>query len=462
MTNFLYRQPDLIFIHIHKTGGTSIRAALKNLQDRAGGYIPHNWPKVRSLAVTRNPVSRFLSTINMFRFGRTDIEDYYTSGQLPDLTAEQALDVLEDPAIPFDRRVSNELANLKHHLLPQTHPFNCIQHADTLLRFENLDEEFRKFCDELGMSIQLPHVGASRGEERKLRPSDLTPRDLERIAQNYRRDFEHLGYAFPTDTLPEATEPVSEDPWPTLRFHLKGKAVAARDRLPDPNADLSRFLFETVTAGPGKTWAGRARDLTEHFNQLEPEFHGRPRLAHLLACVIVVLRRDPADPAARQLFHRIVTEHGAALAGELNIRWLTSVCDTFMDVSDDAEVRATAMAGSLLANTVKLAESERRLFQPNLPGDPEIQFGRGGPLFDGMITFWVSKGDMIDNLLTRSARTLDAGGIAAPFVAEIIAKLLEFNSVWRRMIERKDKPAPTPASEDVIREIARLLGQQAP
>jgi hypothetical protein len=159
----------------------------------------------------------------------------------------------------------------------------------------------------------------------------------------------------------------------------------------------------------------------------------------------------------RKLFNRIVREYGQEVAGHLNLRWLTSVCDTFMDVASDPLDRATGLAGSLLANTVKLSETERRLFHPPQPDIPLYRFSKGGPLFDGVITFWVAKGDMLTNLLSRAAATLEHAGAAAPFTGEIIARVLEERTVWQRMLKLQGTSVPEMAPRELVDDLRSLL-----
>jgi hypothetical protein len=462
MTNFLFPKRRLIFIHIHKAAGSAIRDALGKKADRAGGFIPVHWPDFRRFAVVREPVSRFVSTVNMFRFGREDFEDFFATGPLPELTAQGALDILEAPEVPFDRRTRDPISSLKHHLLPQTHPYNCLHYAQDVLRFENLEADFAEFCARQRIEIPLRKLGASRKPPNALRTEDLTEEDLRRIANYYNRDFVSLGYPVPKGLSVEASVKPDEppDPWPVLRFHLTGKLIRAEDRLPYANCDLAPFMAARVEASPAGTWAGRKHDLTEHFQHLEHEFSGRPRLAHLLACCIVVLRRDQSDQAGRHLFERIVREFGGDLAGHLNLRWLTSVCDTFMDVSQNPVDRTTALAGSLLANTVKLSETERLLFHPPQPDVPLYRFSKGGPLFDGVISFWVGKGDMITNLLARAAATLEEASAAAPFTGEIIARVLEERTVWQRMMMLQGSQGPEMAPPDFIEQLRKQLSSR--
>jgi hypothetical protein len=459
MTNFFFRRHGLVFIHIHKAGGTSIRKSLGGKVSSASGYMPSEWLHHPSFAVVRDPVTRFLSAINMFRCGVENGFSTFHDPQLPDLTVAQALDILEDNDVPFDRSINSTTSRLKHHLLQQTHPYNCLHYAKNILRFENLNTDFKCFSDKCKLSVDLPQLGSSRKSPNMIRYLDLSGEDLSRIGKLYRSDFVQLGYNLPLTK--SADDKVMErkmtDPWPKLRFHLAGKEIEACDHLPDPEADLNPLMAAIVTVDQGRTWAGRKRNLTEHFLNLEPEFHGVPRLAHVLACVIVVLRRDPNDIAARRLFQRITTEHGSDLAKLINLRWLTSVCDTFMDVAENSTDRATALAGVLLANTIKLAETERRLFLPRQQQPPCYSFSKGGLLFDGVITYWIDKGDMIINMLRRAATFLEDGGVAAPFVAEIVSRMLDHDTVWRRLMALRGQPSPAMAPQEIAECLQRLL-----
>jgi hypothetical protein len=459
MTNFHFRRHGIVFIHIHKTGGTSIRKALGDKVSSASGYMPGEWLQLPSFAVVRDPITRLLSAINMFRCGVENGISIFHNPQMPDLTVARALDILEDDEVPFDRSINSATSRLKHHLLQQTHPYNCLHYAKNILRFENLDTDFKCFSSEYKLSVDLPQLGSSRKSLNMITYFNLTGEDFRRIGQLYRTDFVQLGYNLPMAKSADgnAMEREMTDPWPKLHLHLAGKEMEARDHLPDPEVDLNPIMAAIVTVGQGRTWAGRKRNLTEHFLNLEPEFHGGPRLAHVLACVIVVLRRDPNDIAARRLFQRITTEHGSDLAKVMNLRWLTSVCDTFMDVADNSTDRATAMAGVLLANTIKLAETERRLFFPHQPQPPCYSFSKGGVLFDGVITYWIDKGDMIINMLRRAATFLEDGGIAAPFVAEIVSRMLDHDTVWRRLMALRGQPSPEMAPQEIAECLQHIL-----
>lgn len=227
--------------------------------------------------------------------------------------------------------------------------------------------------------------------------------------------------------------------------------------LPRYDADLTPFL-DTIVPGPkGPTWAGRLRPPIAHFRALEPEFGTRARIGHLLACTIVILRREPGSRRARRLFRRITAQHGAQAAAAMNLRWLTAVCDTFVDSGAEPLDRALGMTGTLLSNTLKLAETERRMFHPPRRWPPRAAFRSGGHMYDGVIAYWVGRGDMIENLIDRVERGLQVESPAVPFLREVLERSFTHDTVLRRMLEVQDGRDFPPVPEDRLAAIRKAM-----
>ena len=64
--------------------------------------------------------------------------------------------------------------------------------AVTLLRFDNLKEEFEKFCETLGMSIELPHLNKS--EDKCYYKGYYNTRTLNLVKEIYEDDFRLLKF----------------------------------------------------------------------------------------------------------------------------------------------------------------------------------------------------------------------------------------------------------------------------
>lgn len=442
MTNFILGEPRLLFIHIPKTGGTSVREALGDAEARFFGHVPSEFRNIPSLSVIREPRARFLSAFRMFKYGNSVSDDYYSVARMPDLTITDALDILEDPWIGFDRSERSLLCNLKHHLIPQTHPFNCLWQVQSILRLENIDRDFAQFASSLRLEVELPKLRVSHGQQQIEDP--WTKADEARFTRIFEEDFVKLEYsreeeatsshasfhaiqpAFPSDAT-------VYDIWPAYFSDRKLAVKNADTALPTADCSFEPFIDDIILGrSTNKPWAGRSRDLIEHFHKLQPEFGGASRLSHLLACLIVVLRRDSTNERARLLFWRILEEQFDVIRSELSLRWLVSISDTIADFGRSSGECAIGMCASVYANTTKLHETELKVFYPERPWPPNKRLNSGGVLFDGMISFWVEKGDLTENMFERSQRLSEAEPVAGKVLMEVIERLRKGPTVYRR------------------------------
>jgi hypothetical protein len=162
---------------------------------------------------------------------------------------------------------------------------------------------------------------------------------------------------------------------------------------------------ETVFFGAPVLSRGSANDLETHGEALKKEFSGQSALALYHAQLIVLIRRDYKATETFDQFVSLWTEQRDWLLENLNIRWLVSACDTFADCDKDDTVRALALATSLLANTVKVYETQHVMV-----GEPTIDFipakveqvqREAIPLFEGMACFTVGTDDTLRNMVWR-------------------------------------------------------------
>ncbi|WP_298972549.1 sulfotransferase family 2 domain-containing protein [uncultured Roseobacter sp.] len=467
MTNFILRNPDVVFIHIPKTGGTSVRKALNGgIVQRYFGHIPDRYDGLFRFTIIRDPRERFLSAFRMFKYGNMLEGDYYAQPRWPDLTITTALDVIEDPWIGYDRSQRCLPWNLKHHMLPQTHPFHCLSAANFVLRFEDLESDFARLCAQLETSAELPKLRESLRHESS--EEVWTAADEDRFQEIFRNDYQELGYA-PEGAQkvdqplgnsfaePSTSEPSVFGLWPTYFSDRKVFLDAPQEALPSEDCALEPFVDEIIPGKPSESWAGRSSEFMEHFRQLQPEFCGASRLSHLLACTIVVLRRDPECKNAVTLFWRILDEQFAAIQSELSLRWLVSVSDTIADYGRTDTERAVGLNASILANTTKLHESELTVYYPERPWPPKKRVASGGALFDGMRTFWTEKGDMIENMFERSGHVADLSPTAGKVLTEVIERLRRGPTVYRRFARIFGKPQVPLLEEDTKKRMHRMM-----
>lgn len=150
---------------------------------------------------------------------------------------------------------------------------------------------------------------------------------------------------------------------------------------------------------------GSEKSLDQHLTNLRHEFSGQSELLWHHAKLIVLIRREFQTSAKYAEFRTLWDQESTFLKDNLNIRWLTSACDTFAEHDADPSVRSAAMMTSLLANTIKIQESERLITRSqNRPVDPEqvdtLQ-EKLVPLFEGMSCFTVGTDDTLRNMVWR-------------------------------------------------------------
>jgi hypothetical protein len=181
-------------------------------------------------------------------------------------------------------------------------------------------------------------------------------------------------------------------------------------------------------------------DLPGYLKLVEQEFFGQPEILLVHAKLIVLIRRNYRTEECFALFQRLWDEQSKILLAKLNVRWLLSANDTFLDLSTDNEERLIAGWSVILANTVKLSETER-LYQSNTC-DPE-RFAavkhKTEELFDGMRSFWIGREDTLHNMRRR----LETNSRNTPtnlIFWELFARMQEHDTVYSRFRDLHEKP----------------------
>lgn len=186
----IYHHLQTIFVHVPKTGGTSIERTLRKSPEQvvgghttAEGYrrkFPDEFARFFTFSVVRHPATRFLSA---WRYLRAMPVNPALNNALIHESASFANwmeRLLEDPGL-VDRIV---------HLHPQ-HRFVCDQSGDILVdrvyRYEEIDAAWSEICILLSLPPKpLVHLNVSHtpipGEE-------ITKKQAEWIAEIYAEDY---------------------------------------------------------------------------------------------------------------------------------------------------------------------------------------------------------------------------------------------------------------------------------
>ena len=186
---------------------------------------------------------------------------------------------------------------------------------------------------------------------------------------------------------------------------------------------------------------GSANDLSEHFQALRKEFSSQSELCFTHAKLIVLIRREYDIKKHFDLLETLWNEEQDFLIKNLNIRWLISAADSFIDYSTNDLTKGLSIAAVTLFNTVKLQESERFLTNAKLYNndDPSIQKRLDSeeriPLFDGTEIFKFGTSDSLRNMRWRINK-LSKSNPGGSILLEIFKRLQNYDTVYSRAKKR--------------------------
>lgn len=174
------------------------------------------------------------------------------------------------------------------------------------------------------------------------------------------------------------------------------------DILPAADVDLAPY-FDRILPPPAMSHEDAPRFSAQRkLLELQGEFQGQPEIHHLHALLIAISRRNDPPDTAVTLFHRIWAEHGTTFAKLIPVRWMISAATTFADIGTTGDQRAAGMALSILFDTIKLHDSERRVSgQPGRTPFRALAGRKRFPLAFGMTPYAFKRGDLDRIMLAR-------------------------------------------------------------
>ena len=207
-----------LFVHIAKTGGTSVRSALQRYRWRDPYYLPQ-WIASRLSGMTGHRLGiklprhckaitaqemlprEFYDSLFKFAFVRNpwdlQVSSYHhIRRERPQLLQanESFEDFLRrklDPERPWQYHLDTSIESQSHYIID----LQGRQIVDFIGRYETLQEDFDHICDRIGITpITLPHrrKASDRADYRGY--YDDSTRRL--VAEHFAPDIERLGYEF--------------------------------------------------------------------------------------------------------------------------------------------------------------------------------------------------------------------------------------------------------------------------
>ena len=206
-----------------------------------------------------------------------------------------------------------------------------------------------------------------------------------------------------------------------------------------------RLLKKQIVEGSDPIYnQGASRDLKDHFGNLRQEFAGESELLYYHAQLIVLIRREYKTRRTFNTFAQLWQKETDYLLENLNLRWLVSAADTFIDHAEDDATRALGLCTSLLFNTVKLYESEHMFSDYSglnaMDNERKLQLReRRTDLFDGTAAFVIGTDDTLRNLRWRLDR-LEKATPASRILLEVFRRMQERDTVFRRFRNMHNNP----------------------
>ena len=205
----IFHQHKCIFIHLPRTGGTTIHNAL------GGGPKNHfPWHKFKSdpeynevwdsylkFATVRNPFDWLISLYNHPHM----TNQYRSESHCPGPGKRVNIAAVETPTGSVKKRSFKDYARcptLFHHESPYISQSRNIGHdIDFFIKVENLQQGFDKLCDKIGRPRSILDVVAPTANRKKdyktYYDSDLI-RDVSKI---FRKDLDRFRYSFSDESL---------------------------------------------------------------------------------------------------------------------------------------------------------------------------------------------------------------------------------------------------------------------
>ncbi|MCW1949913.1 MAG: hypothetical protein KIH44_000905 [Octadecabacter sp.] len=178
--------------------------------------------------------------------------------------------------------------------------------------------------------------------------------------------------------------------------------VNPQNYLPAVNCDLDALVSKIVSAPEVDYETLKRASIERRYAEFQDEFEGRSEILFLHSMLVTMLRRNDPPQEALPLFLRLWKDKGDFLSDELSMRWKVSAATTFGDCGETLEQRAVGMGLSVLFDSIKLHESERRLSgqRSEVPFPTAPRKERHAIAFD-VKPYSVSNGDMDRNMLAR-------------------------------------------------------------
>ena len=167
----------------------------------------------------------------------------------------------------------------------------------------------------------------------------------------------------------------------------------------------------------------RHTDLNRHLIMLKREFIGKPLVCYRVAEEITYIRREVDLHRHINAFNELIDKYLDVLLLEYDLRWLLSVCDTYVDIGD---VTRSAIAMCIVIE-IKYLNIDATILDlvgnRNITDDQITKYRAKRPTWGGMITCDLRTGDMIYNMQYRVDKVIQSDPLLFKIWNEIKSRI---------------------------------------
>lgn len=174
--------------------------------------------------------------------------------------------------------------------------------------------------------------------------------------------------------------------------------------------------------------------------------------------LIIDLRRKKNSIENWAIFRALIEENPEFTCSALDTRWLVSIADTYADYGNDIEKR-NALYISMLVNFEKLSATRLLIYDLTINKIrlELLKKNRVIPLWDGMYSFNVNRGDMSMNLFYRIRTVLEDTPFLKLIFEEVLNRLLRNETVLSNLNAYHKKMFDKPKKHSIVKGILRKI-----
>jgi hypothetical protein len=209
------KQHPFLFVHIQRTGGSSIRKILMNALPEteffgshdhalhAKNHLNSEWSDYYKIAFVRNPWERILSWYAMISQSQQgEISEWY-QGVLGDKTDNKLWQYVFNNSKNFEEFLFNCTEEIDDIDGKKSFSYNQLDYisdeqghimVDFIGRYENYQQDVQRLCQKLGIEkIEIPRVWSSKHNHYS---EYYTEKTAELVAKRFAKDIDFFGYQF--------------------------------------------------------------------------------------------------------------------------------------------------------------------------------------------------------------------------------------------------------------------------